>query len=286
MPRDGGLEMAAQPDVVVRARLQAVAVAQEELGDARVLADDDVDAHLAQVDARERLHLVALDVEREEVDVAMPALEDDGLQRTALHSPHAMTLRAALHPAESLKTRRAAEPLVKAHARRRVGDARWHKRTASLAAETRVVHRVGLDQEPLPVKARIEEVRVRAPDRVVRGEVDVRRAAVEVARVVVPDPPILALARHPREIRLRRTGPLHLGEVRVAVQVQRHSERRSDVCEWRDAAPVILRFDELMAPPRRAALHGVRRIDGVRLSTSVERERCERREHFSGVSHL
>ena len=28
MPRDGGLEMAAQPDVVVRARLQAVAVAQ------------------------------------------------------------------------------------------------------------------------------------------------------------------------------------------------------------------------------------------------------------------
>eukprot|EP00962_Isochrysis_galbana_P056307 scaffold28227_cov118-Isochrysis_galbana.AAC.1 len=140
------------------------------------------------------------------------------------------------------------------------------------------MHTIGLDQEAVPPHADVEEVGVAPPDGIVRGQVDVHTALAQEPGVVVPDPPILALPRHPdgSPIRLSRARRRHTRDVLVSRQSQRHLEASRDVGEGRGACGVALRIDQFLAPRRRLAREG---------AAALQAKQQEQRRHAAVQDH-
>ena len=80
---DAELEARPQEDVVVRCRLRAVSGALQQRLDVRVLADDDVDARVTEVGARESLHFMPLDVQRQNVHMLCCGAREDIVKASA-----------------------------------------------------------------------------------------------------------------------------------------------------------------------------------------------------------
>eukprot|EP00967_Tisochrysis_lutea_P062629 scaffold80480_cov37-Tisochrysis_lutea.AAC.2 len=78
-----------------------------------------------------------------------------------------------------------------------IGDADRYEQARAMLSVARMMHAIRLDEEAAPAEADVEEEGVRPPDGVISGQVNISAVFAEESSVVIPDPPVLALPRHP-----------------------------------------------------------------------------------------